>query len=106
MFQLFLSLLDIFIAFIELLQIIDLHLYIGLIYRHDFLVKLFDLLLKIFYLLVHSLNIQLSLPEVFPSFVFLLLQMLLEEAKVTGALIVDFLATALSTYGGCAISTA
>lgn len=104
--QLFLSLLDTFIALVELLQIIDLHFYIGLIYRHDFLIKLLNLLLKIFYLLVHSLDIQLPLPEVFPSLVFLLLEMLFEEAEVAGSLVVDFLATALSADGCRAISTA
>lgn len=105
LFQLFLSLLDIFIALIELLQVIDLHLYISLIYRHDFLIKLFDLFLKIFYLLVHSFDIQLSLPEVFSSLVFLLLEMLFEEAEVAGSFVVDFLATTFSADGGRAIST-
>lgn len=105
MLQLFLSLLDILVAFIKLLQIIDLHLYVSLIYRHYFLIKLFDLLLKIFDLLVHSLNIQLSLPEVLPPLVLLLLEMLFEETKIAGTFVVDLLATAFSADRGSAIST-
>lgn len=85
-------------------MVIDLHFDIGLINSDDFFVQFLDLSLKILDLLIHAFNIEFSLPKVLPPLVLLLLQVLLEEAKVAGPFVVDLLAGALAADGAGAVS--
>lgn len=97
-FEFFLLLFDLLLLFVELLQIIDFHLYIGLVYNDDLFVKIFNFFLELFDLVIHLLDILFPLPEIIFSLVFLLLQMLLQKAKVTSPFLVYFFATTLPTY--------
>lgn len=94
-FEVLLSFADCLLALVELLEVADLHLNVGLVNGEDFLVQVLNLCLEILDFLVHPLDILLPLPEVLPPLVLLLLQMLLEEAEVAAPLVVDLLAAAL-----------
>jgi len=95
-FEVFLAFSDNLLFLIELLEIVDLHLHVCLVDRYYFLIQIFNLCLKIFYLLVHLLDVLLSLPKVLSSLVLLLLQVLFQEAKIAASFVVDLLATAFS----------
>lgn len=87
------------VSLIEFLEVVDFHFDISLVNRYNFLIKFLNLFLEIFNLFIHPLDVEFSLSEVLPAFVLLFFQMLFQEAKVTRALIIDFLSTALPTNG-------
>ena len=94
-FQVLLSFADSLLPLVELLEVADLHFYVGLVNSDDLLVQVLYFCLEILDILVHPLYILLPLPEVLPPLVFLFLEMLFQEAEIAAPLVVDLLAAAL-----------
>jgi hypothetical protein len=85
------------LTFIEFLEVVDLHFDVGTIDVYNFFIKVLDFFLEILDFLIHLLDILLPLPEILSAFVFLLFEVLFKETEITRTLVVDPLATALST---------
>jgi hypothetical protein len=103
--EVFVAFADGFLAFMEVLEVADLELDVGLVDGDDFLVEVLDLGLEGADVSVHTFDVLLALAEALAAFVLLLLEVLLEEAEVAGAFVVNLLAAALPAGRGRAETT-